>query len=280
MSRFSILFPILCALALSVPFVIPAPVHAQTKPDRIALIDAIEAAGCVANQATILTAAGPTDDVAASITQEMLAEGVLVLSPDGFRLTVNGCADAGAAPEQTGLGAAVAWMGALDDAGAGIFVAERLAARNCAVHESEFEAFIDDVARTVAQRYGVELPEPLPTEEDAELGAFIVALVAFGERGGRHLIASGAVTADSGISRLLECPATADPLAPQTIREPELFQALLEIGREELIAIEAAAFASIDCAIPIDMGFTLHVMMLDRLLAAVGFDAGPSLALR
>ena len=210
-------FPILCALALSVPFATPAPVHAQTKPDRIALIDAIEAAGCVANQAnqaTILTAAGLTDDVAVSIAGRMLSEGVLVHFPDGFRLTVNGCADVGAAPEQTGLGAAVAWMGSLDDAGAGIFVAERLAARNCAVHESEFEAFIDDVARAVAHRHGVELPVPLPTEEDAEFGAFIVALVAFGERGGRQLIASGAVTENSGISRLLECPATADPLAP------------------------------------------------------------------
>ena len=65
----------------------------------------------------------------------------------------------------------------------------------------------------------------------------------------------------------------------KAINETGLFHTSLEIDRGELVAIEAAAFASIDCAIPIDMDFALRAMILDRLLADVEFDAGPSLAI-
>lgn len=199
-------FPHAFAVLLCLPFASPS--VAQTNPDRERLIAVFEAAGCVSNRVSgdaIFAAVGLSSDAVDAISHQLVTEGVMVLEPGGTRLTINGCANGPIPPVRTGVVAAALWMSNIDDARAGDVMAEVIAARGCSVHEGEDEVLTNEVARAVARKFEVDLPTPLPTEDDVQFGGFLQVLDEMGERGGSHLFSTGGVDVAGGTATLVGC---------------------------------------------------------------------------
>lgn len=278
-------FSFAAALSLCVPFV--TPVTAQTDTERSRLIAAIEAAGCIgteANGEALLAAAGLTEDVAEPIAMQLIAEGALVEEADTLRLTINSCAGAANAPDRTGLLAATTWMDAVSDIQAAGVLAEVMTARGCSVLREEFEGFTEEVGRAVAGRFDVDLPTPLPAQNDPTFGEFVGALDQMGDRGGSQLFSSGSIELIGNRSRLIDCtvPGGAPGGAPEGAAEADrllgLREAVLSIDRETIEVSEANALRSLGCEIPADMGFALQAFVLDSVLIYVGIDSNIALA--
>lgn len=196
------------AFAVLLCFPMATPILAQTSPDREHMIEVFEAAGCVANRSTgdaIFAVVGLSSDAAVAISRQLVAEGVMVLEQGGTRLTINGCANGPIPPARTGVVAATLWMSNIDDARAGDALAEMIAARGCSVRDDASEAFTDEVARAVAGRFEVDLPTPLPSEDDVQFGGFVQVLDDMGDRGGSHLFSTGGVDVAGGNATLVGC---------------------------------------------------------------------------
>lgn len=269
--------PRLLALPVTASLAFASPVHAQSAEDVARLTAAIASVGCVvdnSNQAAVLSASGLSENAAGQVLRMLVGTGEIVPSNEEFMLISGPCLG-GRVTYAPGVAEAIEYLNGLPAEAAADFLTSEIETLGCVLSTREDVEFDRNILQSVARRFGIDLPTPLPDASDPQFGALLAALDDMENRGGQYLQQAGRLDmSEPGTIRLTECGLNIPDGPPPA----ELTARLFEYSTADILGLEADVFAEIECAVPIDMVFSMQAMMLDWLLDDAGLSLGPDLA--
>ncbi len=168
--------------------------------------------------------------------------------------------------------AAISRIDALSDIEAMALFSDFMGQQGCRVPIALQDRFTEIGIRHVATSFGVDLPDPMPSDTDPLYTRLVEIIYDLIDFAGEDLIRAGALTVEDGIARLSPCTPTGAPLridpvhAMAEVRELTAFELLDQLGR----LIEVIGCRLIDGQIDV-----LQLHFTREILANVGVDLAP-----